>query len=82
MKQLIAAFFVFFLSISFAGAQNFDQNLQTYANNFTEERIYLHYDKSTYAPGETIWFKVYMMQTIFPADESKTVYIDWTDRNR
>ncbi len=79
MKQLIAVFFVFFLSISFGRAQNFEKNLQTYANNFTEERIYLHYDKPAYATGETIWFKVYMMQTIFPADESKTVYIDWTD---
>ncbi len=81
MKQLIAAVFVFFLSISFAGAQNFEKNLQTYANNFTEERIYLHYDKSSYASGETIWFKAYLMQTIFPAEESKTVYIDWTDPN-
>ncbi len=81
MKQLIAAFFVFYLSISLAGAQNFEKNLQTYANNFNEERIYLHYDKSSYAPGETIWFKLYMMQTIYPADDSKTVYIDWTDQN-
>jgi hypothetical protein len=81
MKQLIAAVFVFFLSISLAGAQNFEKNLQKYANNFTEERIYLHYDKSSYAPGETIWFKVYMMQTIYPADDSKTVYVDWTDQN-
>jgi hypothetical protein len=55
--------------------------LQIYANNFTQERIYLHYDKSTYAPGESIWFKAYLMQTIFPVDESKTVYIDWTDEN-
>ncbi len=79
MKQLIAAVFVSLLSISFARAQNFEKNLETYANNFTEERIYLHYDKPAYAPGETVWFKVYMMQTIFPADDSKTVYIDWTD---
>ena len=81
MKQLIATVFVFFLSISFSRAQNFEKNLQTYANNFTEERIYLHFDKPAYAPGETIWFKLYMMQTIFPADQSKTVYIDWTDPN-
>jgi hypothetical protein len=81
MKQLIAAVFVFSLSIPIAGAQNFGNNLQTYANNFTEERIYLHYDKSSYAPGETIWFKTYLMQTIFPAGDSKTVYIDWTDEN-
>ena len=81
MKQLFAAVSVFFLSISFAGAQNLEDNLQVYAHNFTEERIYLHYDKSVYAQGETIWFKAYLMRTIFPADESKTVYIDWTDPN-
>jgi hypothetical protein len=81
MKQLIAPAFVFFLSISFCRAQSFQKNLETYANNFTEERIYLHYDKPAYAAGETIWFKVYMMKTIFPAESSKTVYIDWTDPN-
>lgn len=79
MKQLFAAFVVFFISISCATAQTFEKNLETYANNFTSERIYLHYDKSAYAPGETVWFKLYMMQTIFPAEDSKTVYIDWTD---
>jgi hypothetical protein len=81
MKQLVCAISVFFLSTLFAEAQNIENNLQIYANNFTQERIYLHYDKSTYAPGETIWFKAYLMQTIFPVDESKTVYIDWTDEN-
>jgi hypothetical protein len=81
MKQLVCAISVFFLSILYAGAQNIENNLQIYANNFTQERIYLHYDKSTYAPGESIWFKAYLMQTIFPVDESKTVYIDWTDEN-
>lgn len=81
MKQLIAGIFVFFFSIQLACAQNIDKNLEIYASNFSQERIYLHYDKSSYAPGETIWFKVYMMQTIFPADSSKTVYIDWTDGN-
>lgn len=81
MKQLVAAFFFFFLSISLVQAQNFEKNLQTYANNFSAERIYLHYDKPAYAAGETIWFKVYMMQTIFPSVESKTVYIDWSDPN-
>ena len=81
MKQLFAAVLIFFLSLSFVSAQNFQKNLETYANNFTSERIYLHYDKSSYAPGETVWFKLYMMQTIFPAEDSKTVYIDWSDPN-
>lgn len=81
MKQLTCAIFVFFFSIFFAGAQNIENNLQEYSKNFPKERIYLHYDKSTYAAGQTIWFKLYMMEAIFPADKSKTVYVDWTDEN-
>jgi len=79
MKQLVCGISVFLLSILSVAAQNIENNLQVYANNFTQERIYLHYDKSTYAPGETVWFKAYLMQTIFPVDQSKTVYIDWTN---
>jgi len=81
MKQLVTALLFFFFFISNAVAQNFQKNLETYANKFTTERIYLHYDKPAYAPGETVWFKLYMMQTIFPAEESKTVYVDWTDQD-
>jgi hypothetical protein len=47
--------------------------------NFGQEKAYLHYDKSTYATGETIWYKAYIMNGIFAADESKTFYVDWTD---
>ncbi|MGZ8541829.1 MAG: hypothetical protein ACXWV6_14335, partial [Chitinophagaceae bacterium] len=35
--------------------------------------------KSVYSAGETIWFKAYMMNEVVPADESKTLYIDWID---
>ena len=79
MKQLIAAVSIFLFSFSIAGAQNIDSTIAKYADNFGQERMYLHYDKSSYAPGETIWFKAYMMKAIFPSDESKTVYVDWTD---
>ena len=81
MKQLICGIFVFYFSIFKSTAQNIENNLQTYSDTFGQERIYIHYDKSSYAPGETIWFKTYMMQAIFPVDQSKTVYIDWTDQN-
>ncbi|MEO6837740.1 MAG: hypothetical protein ABI261_03410, partial [Ginsengibacter sp.] len=81
MKQLISAVFFFFISALYADAQNIDATLAEYSNNYQQERIYLHYDKSTYGQGETVWYKVYLMQAIFPADESKTVYLDWTDDN-
>ncbi|HEY5463031.1 MAG TPA: hypothetical protein VIJ95_07230 [Hanamia sp.] len=81
MKQLISGVLVFFISIFNSGAQNINATLAEYSAKYGQERIYLHYDKSTYAQGETVWYKLYMMQAIFPSDESKTVYLDWTDDN-
>src|SRR5688500_8631962 len=62
-----------------AKAQSIEANLELYANKYSPERIYIHYDKSAYSVGETIWFKVYMINEVAPADESKTLYIDWID---
>jgi hypothetical protein len=73
-------FFLVLMKLSVAGrAQNIDSTLAVYADQYPHERAYLHYDKAAYAPGETIWFKAYLMEDIFPADESKTFYIDWFD---
>lgn len=60
-------------------AQTFETTLEKYATEYMQERSYLHYDKAAYAPGETIWFKVYLMEGPYPADASKNFYIDWTD---
>lgn len=79
MKEMIAAVYILLFSFQNAAAQSIDSTIQRYASDFGQERMYLHYDKSSYAPGETIWFKAYLMKAIFPADESKTVYVDWTD---
>ena len=62
-----------------AKAQMIDATIESYANQYSPERIYIHYDKSGYSAGETIWFKAYMMSEVIPADESKTLYIDWID---
>ena len=79
MKKIIP-WAVIFLFSSFHGlAQNIDSSIEKYGNAYGQERTYLHYDKSTYAVGETIWYKAYLMDGIFPADESKTLYVDWTD---
>lgn len=61
------------------GAQNIDAAIETYAQTYSPERTYIHYDKSAYSAGETIWFKAYLMNEIIPADESKTLYVDWID---
>lgn len=76
MKCLIyvTAFIFCFLDTS---AQNIEATLATYAKDYGQEKMYLHFDKSGYVAGETIWFKLYLMKAMLPDDESKTVYVDW-----
>jgi hypothetical protein len=79
MRKIIVVVCAFIFSCLCVVAQNIDSTIAIYGNQYGQERTYLHYDKSTYVPGETIWFKAYLMQSIYPADESKTFYTDWTD---
>ena len=60
-------------------AQSIATKIENYAAKFPVERAHIHFDKHTYAPGETIWFKVYLMSELTPAYDSKTFYIDWID---
>jgi hypothetical protein len=79
MKLIILVVLAFLFSSPLTFAQNIDTTIEKYATEYGQERPYLHYDKSNYAAGETVWYKVYLMSGIFPADDSKTFYIDWTD---
>ncbi len=80
--KLTYRLFTWFACIAFSinsAAQNIDANIAAYAETYSPERAYLHYDKAAYSAGETIWFKAYLMNEIIPAQESKTLYIDWID---
>jgi hypothetical protein len=79
MKLSLPLVVVFLLSSFYIQAQNIDSTIEKYATAYGQERAYLHYDKSNYAAGETVWYKVYLMNGIFPSDDSKTFYLDWTD---
>jgi hypothetical protein len=81
MKRKIALAIALFFVVLLVSAQKVEQTLAAYADKFQSDRVYLHYDKSVYTPGETIWFKAYLMADIYPADESKTLYTDFIDDN-
>ncbi len=80
MKHLLLA--VFYTGIfSVAGAQTFESTLSVYGEKFQHEKAYLHYDKATYMAGETIWFKAYLMEDLYPSLTSKTFYVDWVSED-
>ncbi|MEO8710993.1 MAG: hypothetical protein ABI405_02660 [Parafilimonas sp.] len=86
LRYLIALFF--FIASIHAKAQapspsltTIQNRITTLADNFPQEKIYLQFDKPSYAPGETVWFKAYMMSGWDPSLISKTVYIDFINEN-
>lgn len=79
MKILLRLILLFTILISKSFAQHIDSTLAIYANQFPQERMYLQYDKPVYSPGETIWFKAYLMNGIMPSDISKNGYADFYD---
>jgi len=60
-------------------AQSIDSTLQEYSTKFPQERIYFHFDKSSYFPGDTIWYKAYLLSGWSLSGISKNLYTDWVD---
>ncbi|MFY7901104.1 MAG: hypothetical protein ACOVNY_13030, partial [Chitinophagaceae bacterium] len=53
--------------------------MRKYAEDFQQEKIHIHFDKSIYNRGETIWYKSYLVTGIDPSTYSKNFYVDWFD---
>ncbi|MEO5582469.1 MAG: TonB-dependent receptor plug domain-containing protein [Saprospiraceae bacterium] len=60
------------------------QQLETFIQSHPQEKIYLHIDKTQTTLGETIWFKVYLVdaQTHKEATVSNLIYVELIDPNK
>jgi len=75
-------FIIAFIALPAIGySQTVDSILSKYALDYQPEKVYLHYDKSAYYAGETVWFKAYLLEGLLPALKSKTLYVDWIAPN-
>ncbi|MEO6455095.1 MAG: hypothetical protein ABIN97_13530 [Ginsengibacter sp.] len=63
----------------FLNAQHFDSVLDRLDKNYPQEKLYLHFDRSVYNAGETIWFKAYLFSGINLSLISKTLYAELVD---
>lgn len=75
----VTFFFIIFSTMTFA--QNIDSMMQVYAEQSAPERLHIHFDKSIYNKGETIWFKIYVLQGNNFMEASKNVYLQWYSTN-
>lgn len=80
-KQSFILFLFFcFLTIE-SHAQQIGNFLPEYLDHYKPEKLHLHFDKSIYNKGETIWYKSYIQVGNGPSDFSRNFYVDWYDQN-
>ena len=60
-------------------SQKNDSLLAVYKGNYQQEKIHIHFDKSIYRKGETIWYKAYLLAGESLSDFSRNFYVDWYD---
>lgn len=60
-------------------AQSIDSLMVARSARFAIEKIYIHFDKSVYRPGDTIWYKAYLQLNGRPSEISKTLYAELVD---
>lgn len=60
-------------------AQRLDSLLNILNLSYPQEKVYLQFDRPYYNPGETIWFKAYLLSANMPSLISKTVYAELID---
>jgi hypothetical protein len=55
-------------------AQTIENSINLYGTDFPQEKIHIHFDKESYLPGETIWFKAYLLEENLPSNRSTNFY--------
>ena len=76
----IATLCLFFTTVfTTLRAQHIDSLLSILDENYPQEKIHLHMDKLNYNPGETVWFKAYIIADNLASAISKTCYAELVD---
>ncbi|MDB5008605.1 MAG: hypothetical protein JWP45_2998, partial [Mucilaginibacter sp.] len=75
---------LFLLSGKAQVLQEVQNSFNLYKQSALQEKIYVHTDKTTYLPGEILWFKIYCVDgnNHKPLNLSKVAYVDILDDNQ
>lgn len=79
MSKKFFVFAFFFFLVQAARAQKLDSLFEIQWKADPQEKVHVHFDKSHYNPGETIWFKAYLFTGNQPSVTSKTFYAELLD---
>ena len=67
------------LFVEKAQAQVYDSVLNIYEEQYPHEKIHIHFDRTIYNSGETIFYKLYVLSGLEWTNLSKNVYVVWYD---
>ncbi len=82
LSKVLTVLFFFTIIFSFKSkAQVYDSVLNIYEENFPHEKIHIHFDRTMYNAGETIFYKLYVLSDMEWTSLSKNVYVNWYDGN-
>ncbi|MEO7530237.1 MAG: hypothetical protein ABIS69_02465, partial [Sediminibacterium sp.] len=78
-KLQVVCFLILLFGFHSVQSQQIDSLLTTYDSKLPQEKLHIHFDNSLYTPGQTIWYKAYLLKSNEPSGLSKNLYIDWFD---
>ncbi|MEI7588371.1 MAG: hypothetical protein WCJ68_02670 [Chitinophagia bacterium] len=84
MKKIFLNFFVLLFLTFFiqnANAQVIDSVLNIYDEQFPHEKVHIHFDRTMYNKGETIFYKLYILSGLEWTNLSRNVYLVWYDNS-
>ena len=58
-------------------SQDIGTAINSYTNSYPVEQAYLHLDNNIYSPGDTVWFKAYVLANSLPSALSTNLYVGW-----
>lgn len=85
MKRLLILTVAWLLTIGGLNAADADSalisrihNLERFARMFPQERVYMHFDNTSYYKGESIWFKAYVVRddNLHTTNLSRILYVE------
>jgi hypothetical protein len=82
MRKIVLNCFALFILSLFASkvqAQVYDSVLNVYEEQFPTEKIHIHFDRTIYNTGETIFYKLYVLTGSELTSVSKNIYVVWYD---
>ena len=72
-----------FISVQGQTIQQLSRKLTLYEDKYPEESVYLQTDRSTFAPGDVVWFSAYITQELGnrPALASRDLFVSLIDKD-